>query len=99
MTDFETASKSFLISGKNYSYAMYVNKSGYLQHLYYGKRIDKTDVPFLISAHGENCAPDLNDFNADMLTDAMPAEAGSFGKGDFRSATVIVRRNDGSDMS
>lgn len=99
MTDFETASKSFLISGKNYSYAMYVNKSGYLQHLYYGKRIDKTDVPFLISAHGENCAPDLSDFNADMLTDAMPAEAGSFGKGDFRSATVIVRRNDGSAMS
>lgn len=35
MIVFDSASKSFLLNGKNYSYAMYVNEAGYLQHLYY----------------------------------------------------------------
>lgn len=99
MIHYNSENKSFLLSGKNYSYAMFVNRAGFLQHLYYGKRIAETDVAFLIQAHGEPTSPDPDDLNMDMTTDWMPSECGSFGCGDFRPATVIVKRKDGAAMS
>ena len=38
MIYFDKLSGGFILSGKNYSYAMFVNRAGYLQHLYYGKK-------------------------------------------------------------
>lgn len=99
MIVFNPENASFLLSGKNYSYAAYVNRAGLLQQLYYGGKIDKTDVGFLIESRGESASPDPDDINSDMATDAMPSESGSFGRGDFRSATVIVKRADGAAMS
>lgn len=99
MIEYDGGSGSFLLSGKNYSYSMYVNGGGYLQHLYYGAKICKSDVKFIIRTHGQQRFPSPEGFNADMDTNNMPAECGSFGRGDFRSATVIVRRADGSAMS
>lgn len=92
-------SDGFILSGRNYSYAMFVNRAGYLQHLYYGKKIGESDLAFLIKTQGEKLFPNPEDINADMLTDCMPSECGFFGRGDFRSATVIAEREDGSVMS
>lgn len=99
MIKFAPKTKSFILSGKNYSYVMFVNVAGYLQHLYYGKKIAESDLAFLIKTHGENLSPNPEDINADMVTDLMPSECGSFGRGDFRSATVVIKRNDGAAMS
>lgn len=96
MIRFNLETKSFLLSGKNYSYAMFVNSAGFLQQLYYGKKIAEGDLSFLIS---QSDSPDPEDLNMDMSTDWMPSECGSFGRGDFKSATVIVKRNDGAAMS
>ncbi len=99
MIYFDKLSDGFILSGKNYSYAMFVNRAGYLQHLYYGKKIGESDLAFLIKTQGEKLSPNPEDINADMLTDCMPSECGFFGRGDFRSATVIAEREDGSVMS
>ena len=99
MIYFDKLSGGFILSGKNYSYAMFVNRAGYLQHLYYGKKIGESDLAFLIKTQGEKLSPNPKDINADMLTDCMPSECGFFGRGDFRSATVIAERKDGSVMS
>ena len=99
MIYFDKLSGGFILSGKNYSYAMFVNRAGYLQHLYYGKKIGESDLAFLIKTQGEKLSPNPEDINADMLTDCMPSECGFFGRGDFRSATVIAEREDGSVMS
>ena len=99
MIYFDKLSDGFILSGKNYSYAMFVNRAGYLQHLYYGKKIRESDLAFLIKTQGEKLSPNPEDINADMLTDCMPSECGFFGRGDFRSATVIAEREDGSVMS
>ena len=99
MIKFAPETKSFLISGKNYSYAMFVNRAGYLQHLYYGKKIEVADLAFLIKAQGNNLSPNPEDINSDIATDYMPSECGSFGRGDYRSATVIIKRSDGAAMS
>ena len=99
MIAYDLQSKTFLLSGKTYSYCMYINRAGLLQHLYWGKKIGAADAAFLVAAHGLPASPDPNDLNRDMATDGMPQELGSFGRGDFRPATVIVRRNDGAAMS
>ena len=99
MIYFDKLSGGFILSGKNYSYAMFVNRAGYLQHLYYGKKIGERDLAFLIKTQGNSLSPNPEDINADMVTDCMPSECGFFGRGDFRSATVIAEREDGSVMS
>lgn len=99
MIQYIRESKSFFLNGKGYSYCMYVNRAGFLEQLYYGKKIREEDVDFLIGVHGEAAAPDPEDLNKDMATDYMPSECGSFGRGDFRAATVIVKRADGAAMS
>lgn len=99
MVIFDKKTKAFLLSGKSYSYTMFVNRAGYLQHLYYGKKIEEGDLAFLVKAQGESLSPNPEDRNADMATDGMPSECGSFGRGDFRSATVIIKRSDGAAMS
>ena len=88
MICFDKQAGAFLLSGKSYSYAMFVNKAGYLQHLYYGKKIGEGDLAFLVKAQGESLSPNPEDLNTDMATDSMPQEIGSFGRGDFHSATV-----------
>ncbi len=99
MIIFSEHQNSFLLSGKHFSYAMYVNGAGFLQHLYYGKKLAPEDIPVLIASHGKASEPNLNDRDMDMYTSDMPSECGSFGRGDFRSATVIVGREDGAAMS
>ena len=99
MIIYNSEASSFLLTGKGYTYVMYVNRAGYLQHLYYGKKLAKDDVNFLIEKHGKRAEPDPADINCDMATGEMPSECGSFGRGDFRSATVIVKRTDGAAMS
>jgi len=99
MIIFDEREKAFLLRGKRYAYAMYVNKVGFLQHLYFGGRMEKGDLSYLIRERGETVSPSENDFNFDMTTDLMPTELGSFGRGDFHAATVAVRREDGAAMS
>lgn len=99
MIVYDSHARCFILNGKNYSYCFYVNRAGFLQHLYYGKKIEDGDVPFLVGEHGEKVQPNVDDVNMDMALDSMPSECGFFGRGDFHSATIIVRREDGSSMS
>lgn len=99
MISFDGCTKTFLLSGKNYSYGMYINRAGLLQHLYWGKKIGAADAAFLVAAHGLPASPNPDDYNKEIATDGMPSECGSFGRGDFRPATVVVRRKDGAAMS
>ena len=99
MIAYDLQSKTFLLSGKTYSYCMYINRAGLLQHLYWGKKIGAADAAFLVAAHGLPASPNPDDYNKEIATDGMPSECGSFWRGDFRPATVVVRRKDGAAMS
>ena len=93
----EANGKTFLLQGKNYSYAMYVLESGFLQHLYYGGRVTQTDLNYLIEI-GDTNAPHI-DMNMDMAFDRMLSEYGFYGRGDYREPTGIFERKDGASMS
>lgn len=82
MIDYRETTNCFLLSGKTYSYCMYINRAGLVQHLYWGKKIGAEDAAFLVTAHGLPASPDPHDLNMDMATDGMPSECGSFGRGD-----------------
>ena len=93
----EANGKTFLLQGKNYSYAMYVLESGFLQHLYYGGRVTQTDLNYLIEI-GDTNAPHI-DMNMDMAFDRMLSEYGFYARGDYREATAVFERKDGASMS
>ncbi len=57
MIRFLETSKCFSLSGKSYSYCMYVNRAGFLEQLYYGKKLREEDLSFLIEVHGDRAAP------------------------------------------
>lgn len=89
--------KKFILQGKNYSYAMYVVETGFLQHLHYGGRITENDLGYLIQI-GDTNAPH-NDMNMDMAFDRMLSEYGFYARGDYREPTGIFERKDGASMS
>lgn len=100
MIYFNEQTKSFLLSGKNYSYAMRITQTGYVQHVYYGDKITATDLPYLTGeSYGDHIAPKPWDNNYELMSDCIGMEIGSFGRGDFRQASTIIKREDGARMS
>lgn len=99
MITYDANTKCFILCGKTYEYITYVDAVGILQQLYYGKKLKRGDEDFLIREHGFRAEPDPADINRDMTSGNTPSEIGSFGRGDYRQATVIARRTDGSAMS
>lgn len=99
MISYDEKLKTFLINGKNFSYAMYINSTGFLQQLYYGKKLNSSDINYLVNYVGNKFQPDKNTVNWETYFDEMPSECGFFGHGDFREATVIIERDDGALLS
>lgn len=99
MITYDGNTKCFILCGKTYEYLMYADAAGILQQLYYGKKLKRGDENFLIREHGFRAEPNPVDINRDMTSGNTPSEIGSFGRGDYRQATVIARRIDGSAMS
>lgn len=99
MINFNEKEKTFHLSGKNYSYAMYVNRAGFLQQVHYGAKISDWDIAFLLATHGKSAEPSADGASIGAALDWMPSECATFGHGDFRPSTVIARRADGAAMS
>lgn len=83
MIVYNAALKAFLLGGKNYSYAMYVNKIGMLQNLHFGAKIKESDLDYLTKTVGANGVPGENEINKDLSYNSLPAECGFFGHGRF----------------
>lgn len=94
----QTNGTTFLLNGKNYSYAMRVTDTGFLQHLHYGGRISEIDLDYLIEI-GNSVVPRDGDVNMDMAFDRMLTEYGFYAHGDYREPTGIFERKDGASMS
>lgn len=99
MIQYLSETRTFLLQGKDFSYAMHVGEANFLQQLYYGSKIEESDIPFLVEHYGRPVSPKSSDFNMDYSHDAMPGECGFYARGDFREPTIIARRADGTAMS
>lgn len=99
MIEYNEGSKAFLLSGKSFSYLLYVNGAGFLQNLHYGGKVNAEDAAGLISRLGKPVEPQACDLNMDMAFDTMPSEYGFTGRGDYREPTAVIERADGAVLS
>ena len=96
---FDEKRKIFKIDTPGSTYAIKIGESGYLLHLYYGKRISDTGIDFLLPkindasfAPGAYSVHDTPGFS----TDIMPMEYSVNGTGDFRVSALQIRAFSGN---
>ncbi len=83
--------KQFTIDTSNTTYAMYVNKAGYLAHLYYGQRIENLDFESLIEPSTFAIGNGIVDVKDKTFTPENAClEMSTIGKGDIREHSVEV---------
>ncbi|MBP5686581.1 MAG: alpha-galactosidase, partial [Clostridia bacterium] len=90
--------KIFLLNGKSFTYALFVNKAGFLQNIYFDKKISRNKIIEKAVAADEKL-PCAEDKNFDMEFDAMPSEYAFYGRGDYNEPTAVIEREDGSIFS
>ena len=89
----------FYLESNNMSYVMDV-KEGYLRHIYYGKKIGRSNISVFVKNHRAGFMPDITGSSDGRgCLDTMPQEYSSFGYGDFRSSCIKVLNKDGSRVT
>lgn len=89
---FNEETKIFYLEGKNVTYSFFVNDSGYLEHLYFGEKIEKDDIRYTASEGRisfEALAPQKCAYNL------KKPEISFFGLGDYKEPTVQVQNFNG----
>lgn len=88
----------FLLGGKSFTYAFFVNKAGFLQNIYFDKKISRNKVVEKAIAANDGL-PCAGDKNFDMEFDVMPSEYAFYGRGDYNEPSAVIERDDGSIFS
>lgn len=90
--------KLFLLNTKNTSYQFRVAEFGFLEHLYYGRKIpDSADYLPVRLRHGFEANPYEAEKDRTISLDVLEQEYPGFGVSDFKTAAVRVQNGDGSD--
>ena len=79
-------------------YQMKVGRFGYLQHLYYGQDIGRTDASYRIVCLDRGFSPNPPEAGEDRTfsLDSLPQEYSGEGNGDYRFCSAAARLPDGS---
>lgn len=77
---------------------MRVDRSGRLQNLHYGAKIPSDDIAYFIGQIGDPVFRELVDLNY-YANERIFSECGGYGRGDYRSPSVVIEREDGGLMS
>ncbi len=85
---FEKDSSIFYVESKDVTYAFRVNPSGFLQHLYYGKRVARDDLTYSIHYAIRGHAVNNPLTNRDESLDEMAQELPLYGRSDFRESML-----------
>lgn len=88
MIFFDEHTKTFYLESKNVSYIFCVNECGFLNHLYYGKRISREDLSHTVylvdRGHGSNIAGKWRDKSLNVYANECPA----YGRSDYRESML-----------
>lgn len=96
---YEESKKIFTLSTKNSSYQMMVGNYGFLLHLYYGAKIENTDLSYLLqyADRGFSGNPYETDKNKCFSMDCLLQEYSVLGNGDYRTNCLQIINPDGSN--
>lgn len=97
MIKYNEKNKTFNLISNDSSYVFHITDSGYLIHDYYGKKIDGSFEYLKKSSEFQTFRRDQLDF--DMNFNTTLSEISSVERGDFRSPSVVIEREDGAIFS
>lgn len=92
---FDENNRIFRLDAGDSSYAFLIEPNGYVAHLYYGGRLNTTDLRYLYRRTPRAFSPNPADGTAEDSRDVMPQEYSTSGIGDYRVPSAKVRRSDG----
>lgn len=88
---FDEKNKVFLLHTENTTYGLAVVDDRYVEHLYYGARIEDTDIRYLLRADEAPFTPSVNKRETGAFLDCAPMEYPETGMGDYRESAFCVR--------
>lgn len=98
MIFFQSKTNTFYLQGKNVSYVFRKDEYGFLNHLYFGKKVAcGEDLSFVYRPCDRGFSPNFDGAeNRSFSLDTMPNEYPGAGLGDYRRPAVMVRTRDGA---
>lgn len=88
---FDEARKVFLLSTPASSYGIGIVDDRYLEHLYYGSRIDTTDIRYFSREDESPFTPLVHKRETTTFLESAPMEYPEAGMGDYREAALSVK--------
>ena len=95
---FDEKNQNFNLSTKDTSYIIHLAASQFLQHVYWGKRLNNFGLNYLLRYFNENKC-DSDGIRDELGLDVLPQEYPSFGMGDLRSPAYQVCLENGSTVT
>ena len=95
---YQEETKTFYLHGDTFSYAFFVNDSGYLVHLYYGRKISEEDIRYVFDGMVGTHAPVYTNDKRESLN-VLPQEFSIYGRGDYRIPSILVKTENGNRVS
>ena len=92
---FDEKNKVFLLHTQNTTYAIAVTEDKYVNHLYYGKKLEDTDIRYLLREDEAPFTPGVNRREKNSYLDFAPMEYPESGMGDYRESAICVRSMSG----
>lgn len=93
---YHAENRSFQIDTEHTSYVIGITDSEqFVGHAYYGKKIGKDDVTYLLRTGEHPYTPDTNERDRLSFMDCYPMEYPAGGIGDFRESAIVVRDSRG----
>ena len=96
---YQQKEKGFVLQSKNSTYILRITKEKYLEHVYYGKKIEQPVIA-AISNQTARCSFSANPDSDDSFSlDVMQAEYPSFGNTDLRMPAYQVQLENGTRIT
>lgn len=95
MISYDAETKIFQLDTSHTSYCMAIADDMYLSHLYYGERIRKSDLTYLLRLHEYILPPSERPDEKSGFFNRIPLEYPVEGSGDFRETCLGVRDKGG----
>lgn len=92
---YQESSRTFFLESKDVTYAFRVHEFGFLNHLYFGKKIPREDLRFSVCEKHRGHGAVLPNANRFQSLSIFQNECPTYGRGDYRESMVALCDADG----
>ena len=88
MIYFDKEKKTYYLESKDVTYAFCINEYGFLQHLYFGKRIDRQDIKYTAHVVGRGHNSNIPGAPRNCSLSEYANECPTYGRSDYRESML-----------